>query len=280
MKRMQGYLEEHEYLPEGIRFFLTTTKNKEGINILDKNVKIMFAESHSECELIQMAGRVREGLEYLCVLWDAAQHPIVDALFDAELSYRSSEGVLEYWTHYVNTYGQDRSIKEIEKRYGCLRYDVLTSKIRTYAGRKEGLQQIDKDRELFDLYITDWDNGCWIAERNNQSVICCGRDFLQEWFPESKVFLYDEPVDVRAMLAVMIEEYLQMHDYIDVELNKEERKKILQGINRILRPHLKTLKLRHEYTDLKPALRLCEKYEISRTGENKKNLYKISLKEE
>ena len=64
-KQIEESLKTAELLPDDVKIFLTTTKNKEGINIQNDDVKIMFAESSQRAELIQMAGRVRNGLDEL-----------------------------------------------------------------------------------------------------------------------------------------------------------------------------------------------------------------------
>ena len=67
-------LREEECVPPNVKILLTTVKNREGINILDTDIKIMYAESHHAAELTQMAGRVRNGLEKFFILYDAAEH--------------------------------------------------------------------------------------------------------------------------------------------------------------------------------------------------------------
>jgi len=276
MKTMQAYLEEHERLPDGVRFFLTTTKNKEGINILNEDVKVMFAESHTQCELIQMAGRVRHGLQYLCVLKNAPQHPGFDHLFDAEISYKSLEMVRKNWRRFVETYGEQAAIQGIEKRFGCLRYNILDEKMYRYRGKKEALQLIAREQEEFEEYIQNWFDPYFVQR---DDCFYSGRILLQEWFPESNLSMYDQVEDVEANVISWVNTYLEQHDFVDVGLDKEARAKILCGVNDILRPYLKELGLRKIYTDLSPALKKISHYEIRRVGETAKDIYRISCKE-
>lgn len=62
------------YLPEDLQLFFTTSKNKEGINIKNKDIKYMIIESHNQNNIVQMAGRVREGIEYLFIVNDSIPH--------------------------------------------------------------------------------------------------------------------------------------------------------------------------------------------------------------
>ena len=67
---LQEYIRKNEVIPQEIQILLTTSVNREGININDDNIDEMFAESSEKTELIQMAGRVRKGVQELSVLYD------------------------------------------------------------------------------------------------------------------------------------------------------------------------------------------------------------------
>ena len=80
------------------------------------------------------------------------------------------------------------------------------------------------------------------------------------------------------MVIDRVNTYLEQHDYVDVDLGKDKRAEVLDGINAVVRPYLKEFGRRKEYIDLKPALRRFSDYESRRTGEAIKNLYRISRK--
>ena len=69
----QALLNEKK-IPQEIKIFLTTSQNKEGVNIEDDDINIMFSESSERSSLIQMAGRVRKGVDILAIIYDARQH--------------------------------------------------------------------------------------------------------------------------------------------------------------------------------------------------------------
>ena len=60
-------------LPEDVNLFVTTSRNKEGINIKNEDIKHLFVETHFSSDVIQMVGRVREGVEFLYIVSDAEQ---------------------------------------------------------------------------------------------------------------------------------------------------------------------------------------------------------------
>ena len=86
---IQAYIAENQKLPDDIRLFLTTSKNKEGINIKNADIKTMYIETHSQIDAIQMAGRVRAGLDQLYIVTDAVQNSAPESLFEYELSGRT-----------------------------------------------------------------------------------------------------------------------------------------------------------------------------------------------
>ena len=57
-------------IPERFQLFVTTSRYKEGINIKD-SIDYMFVEAHSASDVIQMAGRVRNGVKVLYIVVDA-----------------------------------------------------------------------------------------------------------------------------------------------------------------------------------------------------------------
>lgn len=60
-------------VPQEFSALVTTSRNKEGINILNEDIRYMFVETHNMDDIIQMAGRVRSGLHYLYIIADAKQ---------------------------------------------------------------------------------------------------------------------------------------------------------------------------------------------------------------
>ena len=61
-------------IPPRFKLWITTSRNKEGINIKDKDINNIFVESHNISDIIQMAGRVRHGAENLYIIVDPPSH--------------------------------------------------------------------------------------------------------------------------------------------------------------------------------------------------------------
>ena len=94
-------LKENETVPYDIKLFIATTKCKEGINIMDEDITIMLSENHYYIDLIQMAGRVRKGLNTLYVIYDAQQNYDSFSRFDAEVNRECVAGVNEAYSKYI-----------------------------------------------------------------------------------------------------------------------------------------------------------------------------------
>ncbi len=71
MKDTEDSLKTTGFLPEDIRLFFTTSRNKEGINIENEDIKYMIIETHNQTDIVQMAGRVRKGLDYVFIVNDS-----------------------------------------------------------------------------------------------------------------------------------------------------------------------------------------------------------------
>lgn len=97
-------LETKECLPANVRILFTTSKGKEGININDKDIPAMYCESHYVADLVQMAGRVRNGLRTLYIIRDAAQTCDYLSNFTADINRNCVEAVNQTYQNYLNNY--------------------------------------------------------------------------------------------------------------------------------------------------------------------------------
>lgn len=73
MKDLEAYIAENRRLPEDVSLFVSTSRNKEGINIENEDIRYLFVESHFSDDVIQMAGRIRAGVENLYIISDTEQ---------------------------------------------------------------------------------------------------------------------------------------------------------------------------------------------------------------
>lgn len=73
--RTEKYLKNKEDLPSDIKVFITTSRNKEGININNANFEWhIIIESYWKDEIEQMWGRVRSNMKFVTIAYDALQH--------------------------------------------------------------------------------------------------------------------------------------------------------------------------------------------------------------
>ena len=80
MVEVEKSISEDGTLPSKYKLLITTSRNKEGININSTDINDVFVESHNISDIKQMAGRVRHGAENLYI--------IVDSLGYVEEPYR------------------------------------------------------------------------------------------------------------------------------------------------------------------------------------------------
>ena len=69
-KQLREFVINNNRLPDEKKILLTTSTLKEGINILEDDIKIAFCESHVLTDIQQFAGRVRNGLDILYIIDD------------------------------------------------------------------------------------------------------------------------------------------------------------------------------------------------------------------
>lgn len=71
MVEVESSISNDGSIPPQYLLLLTTSRNKEGINIKSEDINDVFVESHSMSDIVQMAGRVRHGAENLYVIVDS-----------------------------------------------------------------------------------------------------------------------------------------------------------------------------------------------------------------
>lgn len=225
-----------EHLPEDVKIFLTTTKNKEGINIRDKDIAIMFAESHRKDELVQMAGRVREGLTDLCVLYDAKEHSSSSNELGDLLNRSCLKTVRETVKKYEEICKQrgqefslEQAIKTVEGMFGAIRYNPLRETFDLYHGRIENAKQQRKDSRELKRCVEDWDIPIG-------STILSGYERLKKWFPYSELKCHMPQYSTQAAVVRMVQKCLKDEGYTPgVVLNKTERDALISELNERLK---------------------------------------------
>ena len=74
MEQVEESIAKDNLIPDDIHLWLTTSRNKEGINILNEDIEHLYVESHIQSDIIQMAGRIRCGVKHMYIIVDSQDH--------------------------------------------------------------------------------------------------------------------------------------------------------------------------------------------------------------
>lgn len=117
MLSVQDHLEKFSRIREDIALFVTTSKNKEGININDEDIRHVYIESHSMTDICQMAGRLRHGAENVYIILDSQGHPPSESKFDGFFAERICQHKLEEANQPpVQVHLLDDMLREVRRR--------------------------------------------------------------------------------------------------------------------------------------------------------------------
>ena len=210
---IQAYIAENQKLPDDIRLFLTTSKNKEGINIKNTDIKTMYIETHSQIDAIQMAGRVRAGLDQLYIVTDAVQNSAPESPFEYELSGRADlkaslnallaqkkedAGIAEGAPWSVQEHEEIRSyIAYIQKKFPYFCYDYFADTFCLYS-----------DRHSSRRYYAE-QNAAFVRAKEEGSLL----SLIGKWFPQADI-AYASKKQQR------IDAYFHTHGFLNVPLEK------------------------------------------------------------
>ena len=264
-EKIETCLKETELLPDDVKIFLTTTKNKEGINIQNTDIKIMFAESSQRAELIQMAGRVRNGLDKLIVMYNLSRnYNSAINKWRRNFAKQSIQHVTDIYSAFIEEYEQPTErqiIADVENDFPYIRFNFFLRKFCYYREREYGEELSVRDREKLEEWIEDWDN-----------VITPGKEYFKEWFPFSEVSLAEKPPTDNEIKKKVIEGYFEEHgDLLERVISKEERDSILKGLNTLLQKQITG------YQDIKQLGSLLKKggYTVEEAGKHGRGQFKI-----
>lgn len=274
MDRIRESLVNEESIPQDIRIFITTTQNKEGINIIDSDIKLMFSECTQRTELIQIAGRVRKGLEALMVLYDTPQYFTFMTDFEALRDRKCLEKVNEAFDQFLEVPimseegNPQKVISNIEKSFSNIRFDYFTYQFELYAGRIRGSNQAQKDAH----YVKECFS-CWCQEYTDIHRLDKGEGAInfQKWFPYSDCRELYTPLPLskqKKKLNKEVSDLLQKSESLDVVITKEQRDELTAQLNKLLLGYdSKGLKITYPICNLGPALKKLG-YSLKPFGKN------------
>lgn len=277
----QSLLNE-EKLPQEIKIFLTTNQNKEGVNIKDDDINLMFSESCERSALIQMAGRVRKGLDIFAILYDAEQHAPQTSDLEILIDHYCVNGVNELWGAYPNN--PSETIKFIERKFPSIRYSYFQNKFCFYSGRKHGMEQAAEDAEYLKGCIADWNLEPY-DEVNIKSDNPKGQgqfDF-NKWFPYSDVSLW-RPVITKQQeqmekLGKNLKNFLENGAYWERTISRKEKGEFISNLNSALSTWQFDYKMLGISCPVKQYNRFLNKFGyqlIEESGKQKGNNYRLT----
>ena len=230
-----------------MRIFLTTSQNKERVNINNEDIQVMFAESTLKSALIQMAGRVRKGLSIFYVVYDIDRDDFEKNEFEAVRDLYCLQRIRAAATKYTqyakkkpsceHKYSPRQIVDNIEATFPNIRYDWLYQRFRRYTGRMKGNQ--DEASNYYELtdYIFNWDKAVYrdtkhdimSEEYGNRT----GKELFQEWFPYSIISdpLGEIPINELAeIIKNEIIKLLKRENCFNCSISREKRDEIAEKI--------------------------------------------------
>lgn len=245
MMEVKNKLAVEQRLPDDVTAFLTTSRNKEGINIRNDDIEAMFVETRVDIDIVQMAGRVRRGVKTLYVVVDGVQYPEKESRYEAELARRDDflEAINRKFREICRATDfdpdeadrcetvlkhQDRKeyIEYIHEKFPYVRYDYFTDRFVFYPERELSKRYYAQQNERF--------------ERARQEVGGLIR-LAQEWYPgiPCTVSRQAQPM---ADKRKIVEDYLREKGYLGAEkISGLERAVILKELNALLGENRKKL---------------------------------------
>lgn len=242
IKTLNTALITEELVPEAIKIVFSTSKNKEGINILNDDIKTVIADTHDKADLIQIAGRVRgnpltgTGIKRLIIVGDAKQHTnhypneflyvwnkhILDAL-TATLNECVSKGMRDISTpeDLIKKLPQYGSSDKLNDAYKYIRYDYIGENFAAYEGRLEGERQYINDIKEFKEIVND---SVLRKDSAGEFMSLSGKEILeQEWFKWSEAYIFSTKSergkiktreDMVALAKEQIVQFLKDNNYL------------------------------------------------------------------
>lgn len=266
IKTIESNLAKHSLIPDEIQLFVTTARNKEGINIHNKDIHNMFVETHLMYDAVQMAGRVREGIENFYIISNIEQFENdterIDIQFSKKVMVKNAEydNSADEANKYLNkSYLNNEEVlnlpdadrlqmirgyvEYIEERFAFVRYNVFHQEFEYYyqkeLAEKYVMQHINKfKRDLF----------------NNEDF------FVKSWFPNSN---FRREISLVEKATIYLWGILKDQHYATIS------KTMYDHITEVLKGMLNT-----DLTSLNPILHLIdEKFNCERRGSDTYDLY-------
>ena len=237
MVATERYIALNQKLPDNIRLFLTTERNKEGINIKNNDVRIMFVESHVQCNVEQMAGRLREGVDTLYIVTDSIDHEDQESVYEW---YTTKDGTLiKYYNKELQSLFKKRDfdpsdpfafapqqddqidayIRFVEGKHPYIIFDPFKFQFELYKDRRRGKQYYAQQNQIFNEAKSDPQKLCELARK---------------WYPNAEVA-------VECSIGLQVTQYLEQRKLIGNKITYSQQQDLLAFIEDLTQESHKTL---------------------------------------
>ena len=237
MEETEQYIALNQKLPDNIKMLLTTERNKEGINIKNADIRTMFVESHAECSIVQMAGRLREGIDNLYIVTDSIPHEDKESVYEWHTT--KDGNLIDYYNQELQSvfqmYGFDPSdpyahnppqgveinayIAFVEHKYPYIIFDPLDLCFKLYTDRRRSKLYYSQQNQIFDE-----------AKSDPQELYA----LANSWYPNAEV-----SVEYSNEFRVTL--YLKQHKLIGKKITYSQQQALLEFIKNITGESRKTL---------------------------------------
>jgi hypothetical protein len=238
MVHTEESLAHHQLLPKKIKAFLSTAKNKEGINIKNQDFHVMFVEAHNEVDIIQMVGRLRNPIDTLYIVIDSSPHYDQESRYERALSKSNSfipsinayyellcqslgidlhdpEDILRKPAHCIETLGDFIDFIHLKFPYIC--YDYFTDEFVFYAEREDGKNYYAQQHRIYSE-----------AAKTSSGL----HELASQWFPGIPVHI---DADLAGDIQQAVDDYLSQNNWLNGQriIRQNERTELLRELNLI-----------------------------------------------
>ena len=237
MESTEQYIALNQKLPDNIRLFLTTERNKEGINIKNADVRTMFVESHVECSVVQMAGRLREGIDTLYIVTDSLEHEDQESVYEW---HTTKDGTLiNYYNKELQSLFEKRKFDRSDPFAFAPQQDEQISAYITFVEGKHPYIIFDPFELRFELYTDRRRGKLYYAQQNrlfneaksDPQKLCA---LAKKWSPNAEIA-------VECSIELQLSRYLEQHELIGNKISYFQQQDLLAFINDLTQESRKTL---------------------------------------
>lgn len=162
------YLLKNSSLPDNVKILLTTSKLKEGININNEDINVVFCESHYVPDIIQYMGRLRKKPFVFYVVSDSSY--FCEEVSEIEYNFLKSGEMLnacnEYFKKMENKEDKEIFIDYILKKFNYIAFNYFTNTFDLYLSKYSTLKAQSKSQKT------------WRSDLNNFFAIHPETNFL------------------------------------------------------------------------------------------------------